>query len=217
MGNVPTDAQNLKNHMDIKKIILLSLLITFIFTGASFKTEGECYMSHENILLLEVEVNKTAYHVGEAINIRYKLVNNSSNDIVLTKPNSAYETNAISIYNLEDKKMEVIRKFDLTLKIPEKKDSFIILKPNEKTVITYQGKIRKNKIFLVDSFEERKGYFIDFMTSAINIENVPGEYKIICNYKSSDYLNEFGQKQLGFSNIWSGEIVSKGVLIKILD
>lgn len=168
------------------------------------------------IVELKINLDKKIYRIGDTINVKYILINKSNTKITLTIPMDLYEINIISMYDLKNNKLEPIRKFDLAIKPRNEKDSFLILEPKNSLCYIYKGVIRKDRLYLIDSFEDKEGYFLDFKTSAIQIPEIPGDYKIKIRYSSSDYLKESGYNEFGFTNIWSGEIESKEVRIKII-
>lgn len=189
-----------------------------IFVALMLCLVGGCYAEEENMptmksMSLVVQLDKTEYKIGDTINVKYSLINNSDRPMTILPWGGEYTTNWIELYDANGQKTKPVKIIMLELQITPSKDDFITLTSNESIAFDLIGKIVDGSLRYLGEHEEYVGIFIDFDNSAYLLNNL-GEYTIKGRYKTNPSWAE-SAKNLSIKNIWMGELESKPVKIKI--
>lgn len=181
-------------------------LLTFVIVGG-IKT-----MAAEENLTLSLNTDKETYKVGDIININYKLKNDSEEDILITTL-GLWAVDKIKVFDGSGQEMQGIKLAKYSVRMIPKEDDFKTIRAKDSFLMAIKVKVKYGTINIGTVY---KGLYLDFNDSCILLPNGEGIYMLKGIAKGNENWRIEGEKRYGFTNIWSGEIESNEVKIKII-
>jgi hypothetical protein len=199
--------------MKSARLPFFSILVFVVIGFFGSPSRGASPVSNQ--IQLELATDRHSYRIGDAIHLSCRIINQSEAPIRILPWRGPYPIYWLEVLGLSGRPMRRIPTVFYELKMIPDKEDFILLKGKASYSVLFNGTLIEGKRRVFGKKESLRGMFIDFKNVSILLEGF-GQYRIKAKFDEPELWQQEGERRYGFTDIWTGSVESKEVLIEII-